>query len=154
MAAIREKKIIAQNRRARHDFFISEVIEAGIVLLGSEVKSMRQGKANLNDAFAENREGVMYLINLHIEEYKGANQFNHEPRRPRQLLLHAREINKLSGAVQRKGYTLIPLSLYFNKRGIAKVELGLGKGKKLHDKRASEKEKDWNREKGRILKGE
>lgn len=152
--ATREKKIIAQNRRARHDFFISEVIEAGIALLGSEVKSMRQGKANLNDAFAENREGDMYLINLHIEEYKGANRFNHEPRRPRRLLLHAREINKLSGAVQRRGYTLIPLSLYFNRRGIAKVELGLGKGKKLHDKRASEKEKDWNREKGRILKGE
>ncbi len=146
-----EKKIISQNRRARHDFSISEQLEAGIVLQGSEVKSLRLGKANLTDAFAEHRGGELCLLNLHIEEYKGANQFNHEPRRPRKLLLHAKEIRKLSGAIQRKGYTLLALSLYFNKRGIAKVELGLGKGKKLHDKRAAEKERDWGRQKSRLL---
>ena len=147
-------KVIAQNRKARFEYEILETLEAGLVLLGSEVKSLRLGKANMSDAFAEEREGGMYLINLSIQEYKGANQFNHEPKRPRKLLVHKREEHKLLGAAQRKGITLIPLTLYFNHKGIAKITIGLCKGKKLHDKRATEKERDWQRDKARVLKGD
>ena len=146
------KKNISQNRRARHDYFIEEVVEAGVVLVGSEVKSLRQGHCNIKDAFAEEREGEIYLINMHVDEYTGSNRFNHELKRPRKLLLHRRQINKVIGATQRKGVTVIPLSIYFNSRGRVKVELAFAKGKKLYDKRASEKEKDWNKEKARILR--
>lgn len=145
-------KVIAQNRKARFEYEILETVEAGIVLVGSEVKSLRLGKTNISEAFADERNGEVYLINLNIEEYKGANRFNHEPKRPRKLLLHKREQNKLLGAIQRKGVTLIPLQMYFNHKGIAKVTLGIGKGKKLYDKRATEKERDWQRDKARGLK--
>jgi SsrA-binding protein len=147
-------KIIAQNRKARFEYEILETLEAGIVLVGSEVKSLRLGKSNISEAFADERNGEIYLINLNIEEYKGANRFNHEPKRPRKLLLHKREQNKLLGAIQRKGVTLIPLVMYFNHKGIVKVSLGIGKGKKLYDKRATEKERDWQRDKARGLKGQ
>lgn len=147
-----QKKIIAQNRRARFDYFIEETLEAGIVLAGSEVKSLREGKSNINDSYASAEEGAIYLINAYISEYKGANRFNHEPRRPRKLLLRKREMGKLMGAVQKKGVSLIPISLYFNDKGRAKLELGMAKGKKQHDKRATEKEREWNRDKARILK--
>ena len=147
-------KVIAQNRKARFEYEILETIEAGIILVGSEVKSLRQGKTNITEAFADERNGAVYLINLNIEEYKGANRFNHEPKRPRKLLLHKREQNKLLGTIQRKGVTLIPLVMYFNHKGIVKVSLGIGKGKKLYDKRATEKERDWQRDKARVLKGE
>src|SRR3989338_6837431 len=123
-------KIIAQNRKARFEYEILETIEAGIMLVGSEVKSLRHGKTNIIEAFADERYGAIYLINLNIEEYKGANRFNHEPKRPRKLLLHRREQNKLLGVIQRQGVTLIPLVMYFNHKGIAKVTLGIGKGKK------------------------
>lgn len=145
-------KIIAQNRKARFEYEILETVEAGIVLVGSEVKSLRLGKTNITEAFADERNGEIYLINLNIEEYKGANRFNHEPKRPRKLLLHKREQDKLLGAIQRKGVTLIPLIMYFNHKGIAKISLGIGKGKKLYDKRATEKERDWQRDKARGLK--
>ena len=147
-------KVIAQNRKARFEYEILETLEAGIVLVGSEVKSLRLGKTNITEAFADDRNGAVYLINLNIEEYKSANRFNHEPKRPRKLLLHKREQNKLLGAIQRKGVTLIPLTMYFNHKGIVKVTLGIGKGKKLYDKRATEKERDWQRDKARILKGD
>ncbi|MFN7662390.1 MAG: SsrA-binding protein SmpB [Alphaproteobacteria bacterium] len=145
-------KVIAQNRKARFEYEILESLEAGIVLVGSEVKSLRMGKSNITEAFADERDGAIYLINLNIEEYKGANRFNHEPKRPRKLLLHKRQQNKLLGAIQRKGVTLIPLVMYFNHKGIVKVSLGIGKGKKLYDKRATEKERDWQRDKARGLK--
>jgi SsrA-binding protein len=147
-------KVIAQNKRARFEYEILETVEAGLVLVGSEVKSLRQGKTNLTDAFADDREGGLYLINLHIEEYKGANRFNHETKRPRKLLLHKKEQDKMLGVVQRKGLTLIPLTMYFNHKGIVKVTIGTCKGKKLYDKRATEKERDWQRDKARILKGD
>lgn len=147
-------KVIAQNRKARFEYEILETLEAGLLLVGSEVKSLRLGRANIGDAFADEREGAIYLINLHIDEYKGANRFNHDPKRPRKLLVHKKEQNKLIGAVQRKGVTLIPLTLYFNHKGLAKVTIGVCRGKKLHDKRATEKERDWQRDKARILKGD
>lgn len=146
------ERIAAQNRKARHNYFIEETLEAGIVLLGTEVKSLRAGQANLNDAYAAEQSGGLYLLNAHIPEYKHGNRQNHEPRRPRQLLLRRREMHKLFSAIAREGMTAVPLSIYFNERGIAKVELGLAKGKKQHDKRATEKARDWNREKGRVLR--
>lgn len=148
-----EKRIIAQNRKARHEYFIEDSFEAGIVLQGSEVKSIRAGNVNLIDAFAENQNNEIYLMGMYIGEYKGANQFNHQPKRPRKLLLHKREIQKFFGKLKIKGYTLVPLSVYFNEKNLVKVEIGLAKGKKQHDKRASEKEKDWQRKKDRISKG-
>jgi SsrA-binding protein len=147
------KTIIAQNRRARHEYFIEDNIEAGIVLKGSEVKAARLGNANITDAYAEESDGEVMLLGAYIAEYKGANQFNHVPKRPRKLLLHKREIAKLFGKLKTKGYTLVPLSLYLNEKNIVKVELGLAKGKKQHDKRASEKERQWDRDKARISKG-
>jgi SsrA-binding protein len=143
---------VVQNRRARHDFFIEDTIEAGLVLTGSEVKSLRAGKASLAEAHAAERGGEIWLFNAHIAEYAAANRFGHEPRRPRKLLLHQREINRLMGQVQREGYTLVPLKIYFNERGVAKLELGLARGKRKVDKRESEKAKDWQRQKQRLLR--
>lgn len=147
-----ERRIAADNRRARHDYFLDEKYEAGIQLQGTEVKSLRTGRANLADAHAGERDGEIWLYNAYIPEYSGGNRFNHEPRRPRKLLLHKREISKLIGSIKRGGYTLIPLSIYFNQRGLAKVEVALARGKKMHDKRASEKERDWKREQGRLMR--
>ena len=142
---------IAKNRRARHDYIILDTYEAGIVLTGSEVKSLREGKANLADAYGIVRDGEIYLINLHISLYERASYNNHEPTRTRKLLLHKREIRRLIGAVERQGLTLVPLELYF-KRGVAKVAMALGKGKKLHDKRDAEKERDASREIARAVR--
>ncbi|HEY8351269.1 MAG TPA: SsrA-binding protein SmpB [Sphingomonadales bacterium] len=146
------RRRVAENRKARFNYFISQEIEAGIALVGTEVKSLRAGHANINEAYAEVRDGEVYLVNAHIPEYEFGNRFNHDARRPRKLLLHKREIDRLAGAVIRQGYTLVPLSIYFNDRGRAKVNLGLAKGKQMHDKRAAEKERDWQREKARVLK--
>lgn len=145
-------RTVAQNRRARFDYAILEIIEAGIVLTGSEVKSLRSGKASINESFAGEMLGEIYLFNANIPEYTQANVFNHEPRRPRKLLLHKRQLNKFLGAIRRKGLTLIPLSIYFNKNGLAKVELALGKGKNVVDKRETIKERDWQRDKSRLLR--
>ena len=142
---------IAKNRRARHDYSIIDTYEAGLVLTGSEVKSLRDGKANLSDAYGIVRDGEIYLINLHISVYERASYNNHEPTRTRKLLLHKREIERLIGSIERQGLTLIPLELYF-KRGIAKVAMALGKGKKLHDKREDAKAKDADREIARAVR--
>lgn len=147
-------RTIAQNRRARFDYFILEEFEAGIMLTGSEVKSLRSGKASINESYAGEMQGAIFLFNANIPEYTQANSFNHEPKRPRKLLLKRREIQKLIGAVQRKGMTLVPLSIYFNKKGLAKVALGLAKGKNVVDKRDTIKERDWKRDKSRILRRE
>ncbi len=146
-----ERKSIAQNKRGRHDYHILDTWEAGLVLTGSEVKSLRNGKANISDAYAILRDGEVQLLNLHISPYEKASYFNHEPTRTRKLLLHKREIKKMIGAVERQGLTLIPLELYF-KRGKAKVALALGKGKKVHDKRADERKKDDEREMQRAAR--
>lgn len=145
-------KIVAENRRARHEYTIDEVFEAGIVLVGTEVKSLRTGQGTIAESYAEIKNGEVWLVNANIPNYSHASHFTHEPRRPRKLLLSAREIRKLHGAVARQGMTLVPLSVYFNPRGRAKVELALAKGRKMHDKRAAEKEKDWKREQGRLLR--
>ena len=142
----------AVNRRARFNYEIGQIFEAGIALTGTEVKSLREGKSNIADSFAGERNGELWLYNAHIPEYLQANRFNHEPKRPRKLLLHRKQINKLMGAVDREGMTLIPLKLYFNERGRAKLLLAIAKGKKLHDKRESEKKRDWSREKGRLMR--
>ena len=142
---------IAKNRRARHDYHILDTHEAGIVLTGSEVKSLRDGKANLSDAYGIVRDGEIFLLNMHISPYERGGYSNHEPTRTRKLLLHKREIGRLIGAVERQGLTLVPLELYF-KRGIAKVALALGKGKKLHDKRETERARDADREIARAVR--
>jgi SsrA-binding protein len=153
MAPKRESgKLIAENRKARFNYEIEEKIEAGLALTGSEVKSLRQGKANIAEAYASDEAGALYLVNAHIAEYKQAGRANHEPTRPRKLLLHKRELDRLRGAIQRQGMTVVPLKLYFNARGIAKAELGLAKGKQLHDKRETEKNRDWQRQKGRLMR--
>jgi SsrA-binding protein len=146
-----KQRFAAQNRRARFDYHIDSTVEAGIVLAGSEVKTLRLGRASINEAFASEKGGELWLLNAYFPEYEAANRFNHEPRRPRKLLLKRRELNRLIGQIQRDGISLIPISIYFNERGRAKVELGLGKGKKKVDKRASEKERDWKREQSRLL---
>jgi SsrA-binding protein len=146
------RKVIARNRRASHDYFLDERVEAGLVLQGTEVKSLREGRANINEAYASEQGGELYLVNATIPEYRAGNIFNHEPGRARKLLLHRREMGKLIGAMRRSGETVIPLSLYFNPRGIAKVELALARGKKAYDKRASIKERDWRREKERLIR--
>jgi len=146
-----EHTSIAKNRRARHDYSILDTYEAGLVLTGSEVKSLRDGKANLSDAYGIVRNGEIYLLNLHISPYERASYNNHEPTRTRKLLLHKREIRRLIGAVERQGLTLVPLELYF-KRGVAKVAMALGKGKKLHDKRDAEKQRDADREIARAVR--
>lgn len=146
-----EKQSIARNKRARHDYHILDTWEAGIVLTGSEVKSLRSGKANISDAYGIVTGGEVHLLNLHISPYEQASYFNHEPRRTRKLLLHKREIRRMIGAVERQGLTLVPLELYF-KRGKAKVAMGLGRGKKLFDKRADEKRRDDERDIQRAVR--
>ena len=148
------RTILAQNRRARHDYTILDTFEAGLVLAGSEVKAIRQGKANIKDSFAAVQHGELYLMGSHIACYTQAHQFNHEEKRPRKLLVHRKELNRLIGAIQRKGITLVPLNLYFNERGRVKIEMGTAKGRDAGDRREAIKERDWQREKGRILKGE
>ena len=145
-------KIVAENRRARYEFFIDEVLEAGIALAGTEVKALRQGEGSIAEAYAELKDGQMWLVNANIPEFSHGNRNNHEPKRPRKLLLHEREIKRFNGAVTRQGMTLVPLMIYFNDRGRAKVELALAKGKKLHDKRDTEKARDWKREAGRLMR--
>jgi SsrA-binding protein len=148
-----KRKIIADNRKARFNYEIGESFEAGIALTGSEVKSLRQGKATIGESYADAKSGEIWLVNANIPEYLQAGPFNnHAPKRPRKLLLHGRQIDKLSAAVDREGMTLVPLKLYFNDRGRAKVELALARGKKLHDKRETEKKRDWDRERGRLMR--
>lgn len=146
--------IVAQNRKARHEYLIEDRLEAGIALVGSEVKALRAGHVSIGEAFATEKGGEILLLNAHIGEYASAARFNHEPRRARRLLLHRREIARLIGAVQRQGMTLVPLSIYFNPRGIAKVELALARGKRQIDKRDTIKERDWQRQKARLMKGD
>ena len=145
-------RTVADNRKARFNYEILDKYEAGIELTGTEVKSLRNGKSNIKDSYANEYKGEMILYNAYIPEYLQANRFNHEPRRPRKLLLHRREIGKLAGAVQREGMTIVPLRLYFNDQGRAKIELAIARGKKTHDKRETEKQRDWNREKSRLMK--
>jgi SsrA-binding protein len=145
-------KLVAENRKARFNYEIEDKLEAGLVLTGSEVKSLRAGKANIADSYASDEGGALYLINAHIAEYTQAGRDNHEPTRRRKLLLHRRELDRLRGAIQREGMAVVPLRLYFNARGIAKVQLGIAKGKKLHDKRETEKKRDWERQKGRLMR--
>jgi len=145
-------KTVAENRRARFEYFIEDVVEAGIALQGTEVKALRSGQGSIAEAYAEVKDGQMWLVNANIPEFSHGNRFNHEPKRPRKLLLHEREIGKMGGAVARAGMTLIPLSIYFNDRGRAKVELALGRGKNLHDKRETVKARDWKREASRIMR--
>jgi SsrA-binding protein len=147
-----DHKVVADNRKARHLYFIESTLEAGIMLKGSEVKSLRGGKGNIAESHAQAKDGEIFLFNSYIPEYTEANRFNHEPRRVRKLLVRKSEARKLSVAVQREGMTLVPLRVYFNPRGIAKIELGLAKGKKLHDKRQTEKSRDWARDKARLLR--
>lgn len=146
------RRRVAENRKARHNYFIDDEVEAGIVLAGTEVKSLRAGHANIGESYAEVRGGEMFLVNAHIPEYTHGNRFNHDARRPRKLLMHKREIDRLGAAIKQKGVTLVPLSVYFNPRGIAKVAIGLARGKKQHDKRETEKKRAWTREKQRLLK--
>ena len=143
--------VSAQNRKARHDFFIEENFEAGIMLSGSEVKSLRAGRATITEAYASAENGELFLVNAYIPEYESAHTINHAPKRSRTLLMHRREIDKLQNAVNRKGMTLVALSIYFNDGGLAKVDLGLAKGKQNHDKRQDIKERDWKRNKARIM---
>jgi len=145
-------KVIADNRRARYDYEILDTYEAGIELKGSEVKSLRSGRTNLAESYAAMKGGELYLMNSNIPEYREANRFNHEPKRPRKLLLHAKEISKLSNGVLREGLTIVPLKMFFNGRGRCKVDIALAKGKKLHDKRDAIKERSWDREKARVLR--
>jgi SsrA-binding protein len=145
-------RIAAENRRARRDYNIVDTYEAGIMLVGTEVKSLRSGRANLADSFAGQQGDELFLFNAYIPEYQASSVFKHETRRPRKLLLRRREMRKLLGAVTREGMTLIPLSIFFNDRGLAKVSLALGKGRKSYDKRAVEKERDWKRDKARALR--
>jgi len=147
-----ENKVVADNRKARFSYAIEDTLEAGIMLFGSEVKSLRSGRSTIAESYAQARGGEITLINAYIPEYTQASRFNHEPRRPRKLLVHKREAVKLAIAMQREGMTLIPLRLYFNPKGIAKIELGIAKGKKVHDKRETEKKRDWARDKARLMR--
>jgi SsrA-binding protein len=144
--------VAAENRRARFDYEIGETLEAGIMLTGTEVKSLRTGRAQIAEAYASPENGGLYLINAHIPEYVQANRFNHEERRPRKLLVSKKQLAQLSQDVERAGNTIVPLKLYFNERGMAKILIGVGKGKKNFDKRETEKNRDWNRDKSRIMK--
>jgi SsrA-binding protein len=145
-------KIVAENRKARYNYEIMDTFEAGLMLTGTEVKALREGKANIAESYASDEGNEIWLINSHLPEYLQANRFNHEPRRRRKLLLSKREISRLRVAINREGMTLVPLKIYFNEKGRAKLELALAKGKKLHDKRETEKERDWNRQKSRLMK--
>jgi SsrA-binding protein len=142
---------VAQNRRARHDYAIDEKFEAGVALAGTEVKSLRRGHGSITEAYAGDKGGELYLFNAHIPEYEAGKTFGHEPRRARKLLMHRREIAKLIIAIRREGMTLVPLAIYFNQRGMAKVSLALAKGKQKADKRAAIKDRDWQRQKSRLL---
>jgi SsrA-binding protein len=146
------QKLIAENRRARYDYFIEESLEAGLSLTGSEVKSLRLGRANVAEAYAAVEGREIVLINSYIPEYAAASRFNHEPRRPRKLLLHRKQINRLIGAVNRDGRTIIPMRLYWNEKGLAKLELAVAKGKKAHDKREAQADRDWQRDKARLMR--
>ena len=145
-------KLIAENRRARFDYFLEQTYEAGLSLTGSEVKSLRNGRANIAESYAAVEGDQIMLVNADIPPYAQANRFNHEPRRPRKLLLHRKEIERLIGAVQRDGRTLVPTKLYWNDKGMAKLEIALAKGKKAHDKREAAAERDWQRDKARLMK--
>lgn len=147
------RQLAAQNRKARHDYLIEETFEAGIALVGTEVKSLRQGHASITESYARDKAGEIFLFNAHIPEYGAARHFGHEPKRPRKLLLHRREIRKLIGAVRREGMTLVPLSIYFNRKGLAKVALALARGKQKADKRFAEKDREWKRAKSRLMRG-
>ena len=147
-----KQKVVAENRRARYDYFVEERFEAGIQLTGTEVKALRQGEGSIAESYAAVEDEELWLINSHIPEYSHGNRLNHQPRRPRKLLLKGREIAKLQGAVTRQGLTVVPLSVYFNARGKAKVELALARGKKVHDKRETVKARDWKREQQRLLR--
>ena len=153
MAAKPDSKIrvVAQNRKARFNYQIGETFEAGIALTGTEVKSLRGGKATIAESYADSRGGEIWLVNANIPEYASGNRFNHEPRRPRKLLLHRKQINKLVGAIQREGRTVVPLQVYFNPRGRAKIEIALVTGKQAHDKRQTIKDRDWQRQRARLL---
>ncbi|HEX8512443.1 MAG TPA: SsrA-binding protein SmpB [Allosphingosinicella sp.] len=151
-ATFDKQKVVAENRRARFDYAVESTYEAGIALTGTEVKSLRFGEGSIAESYAEVRDEQAWLINANIPEFSHGNRHNHEPKRPRKLLLHEREIAKLHGAVARQGMTLVPLSIYFNSRGRAKVELALARGRKAPDKREYQKEKDWKREQGRLLR--
>jgi SsrA-binding protein len=146
------QKVVADNRRARFHYEIGETFEAGIALTGSEVKSLRLGRATIAESYADARDGEIWLLNANIPEYLQAGRFNHPPKRPRKLLLHKHQINKLAGAVEREGMTIIPLKLFFNERGRAKLELAIARGKKLHDKRETEKKRSWDRERSRLMR--
>ena len=147
-----KQKIVAENRKARFNYHIEETFEAGLALQGTEVKSLRSGEGSIAESYAEVKDGQVFLVNATIPEFSHGNRHNHEPKRPRKLLLNSREIDKLFGAVERKGMTLVPLSVYFNSRGRAKVELALAKGKQAHDKRATMKDRDWQRDKARLMR--
>lgn len=148
----KDRPPVAQNRKARHDYSISEEVEAGMILTGTEVKSLRENGANINDAYAGEKDGGIWLFNAHISEFKGGNRLNHEPRRPRPLLLRKKQIDKLLGRIKTKGVTLVPLLIYFNARGFAKVLLGLATGKREFEKRDTIKEREWQRDQRRIMK--
>lgn len=147
------RRIVAENRQARFEYFITDTFEAGLQLTGTEVKSLRRGQANIAESYASAEDGGVWLVNAYIPEYQGAGRFfQHEPRRKRKLLLHKKEMHKLAIAIERQGMTMVPLELYFNARGIAKLRIALAQGKKLHDKRETAKKRDWNREKARIMR--
>lgn len=147
-----KQKIVAENRRARYDYFVDDKFEAGIMLTGTEVKSLRFGSGAIAESYAEVKDDEVWLINANIPEWSHGNRYNHTPTRPRKLLLNRRQINKLHGAVMRKGMTIVPLSIYFNSQGRAKLELALAKGKKAPDKRQTEKDRDWKRQQGRLMR--
>lgn len=147
-----KQKVVAENRRARYDYHLDEKFEAGIMLTGTEVKSLRFGSGTIAESYAEVKDDEVWLINANIPEWSHGNRHNHEPKRPRKLLLNRRQINKFYGAVMRKGMTIVPLSIYFNGKGRAKIELALAKGKKAPDKRATEKDRDWKRQQGRLMR--
>ena len=145
-------KVVAENRKARFNYAVEDTVEAGIALTGTEVKSLRNGKSTIAESYADSKNGEIWLLNANIPEYLQANRFNHTPKRPRKLLLHRRQISKLVGAIEREGRTLVPLKLYFNEKGRAKLELALARGKKLYDKREVQKKRSWERERGRLLR--
>jgi SsrA-binding protein len=148
----RKLKVVADNRRARFNYEIGETFEAGIALTGTEVKALRQGRATIAESYADSRGGELWLLNANIPEYLQGGRFNHAPKRPRKLLLHQRQIHKLAGAVDREGMTIVPLKLYFNEKGRAKLEIAIARGKKMHDKRESDRKRTWNRERARLLR--
>ena len=148
-----DRLVVAQNRKARHNYFIEETFEAGLALTGTEVKSLRGGRSNIAESYVKEEAGEAWLVNAHIPEYASGNRFNHEPRRPRKLLLHRKQINKLVGAIQREGRTVVPLQVYFNPKGRAKIEIALVTGKQAHDKRQAIKDRDWQRQRARLMTG-